>query len=45
MIIGLQITELHKRILRVTEEKEDGILAEDTCLHHPSTLVSHWRAH
>jgi len=45
MIIGLQITELHKRSLRVTEDKEDCILAEDTCLHHLATLVSHWRAH
>jgi len=45
MIIGLQITELHKRSLRVTQDKEDGILAEDTCLHHLASLVSLWRAH
>ena len=40
MSIGLQITELHKRRLRVTQDKEDGILAEDICLHHLASLVS-----
>lgn len=45
MSIGLQITELHKRSLRVIQDKEDSILAEDICVHHLASLVSLWRAH
>jgi hypothetical protein len=40
MSIGLQITELHKRSLRVTQDKEEGIVAEYICLHHLASLVS-----